>query len=526
MKNNFILGDVSAIKEKGIESLLDNYYWPVSDSEFREFVKYTHYEYLKIVHSIDDDDIRNIAIVELSFIAKLQQILHYNYVKKYSHDNNLELINSKLSEEFYNPNWDLISKHYVSLSPLLSKTKGLVKRTVKNILFNRHISTRRYIKNLIFGSNVIGIGSNDILKKEFIIKKNYFCDHVNATDLYSSKIISNKQLKDISIRIDNEIITPYIYKLETAKNKFVEGIDITTIKEAWKSRFTDAARIYLNIISKGKSPCLLVTELAKPIHKLVTVAYQKLGSDVYCFHHGHDTAVTVHSVGHDITSLHCLKYVVPSCGISNKYQKVYPHLSTKYYSSESNWYKLQLKKYICKTNKKIKKIMLVGFPLNPVRYVDGESCFFYSRIDLEYRLITFLKKNGYSAIYKAHPDRLSEATGLYEGVVDEIISSPFETIINSTDCFLFTHSSSTTFGYALLTNKPIFLIDINSSNVELDSYNLLRKRVDMIPSYTVKSTRIFFDKDIMLKKMRRSPVGVQDNSYLEKMFLHNTINIK
>ena len=72
----------------------------------------------------------------------------------------------------------------------------------------------------------------------------------------------------------------------------------------------------------------------------------------------------------------------------------------------------------------------------------------------------------------------------------------------------------------------IFLIDINSSNVELDSYNLLRKRVDMIPSYTVKSTRIFFDKDIMLKKMRRSPVGVQDNSYLEKMFLHNTINIK
>jgi len=170
--------------------------------------------------------------------------------------------------------------------------------------------------------------------------------------------------------------------------------------------------------------------------------------------------------------------------------------------------------------------MLVGFPLNPVRYVDGESCFFYSRIDLEYRLITFLKKNGYSVIYKAHPDRLSEATGLYEGVVDEIISSPFETIINSTDCFLFTHSSSTTFGYALLTNKPIFLIDINSSNVELDSYNLLRKRVDMIPSYTVKSTRIFFDKDIMLKKMRRSPVGVQDNSYLEKMFLHNTINIK
>ena len=80
-KNNFILGDVFAIKEKGVEDLSNNYYWPVSDKKFKDFVKFTHYEYKKILNLIENDDIRNIAIVELSFVAKLQQLLHYNYLK-------------------------------------------------------------------------------------------------------------------------------------------------------------------------------------------------------------------------------------------------------------------------------------------------------------------------------------------------------------------------------------------------------------------------------------------------------------
>ena len=51
MKKKIILGDISVIKEKGADYLLDNYFWPVSDNEFKDFIRYTHDEYLKIVKS-------------------------------------------------------------------------------------------------------------------------------------------------------------------------------------------------------------------------------------------------------------------------------------------------------------------------------------------------------------------------------------------------------------------------------------------------------------------------------------------
>jgi len=520
--NNFIMGDVSAIKTKGIRYLLSDYFWPVSDNDFKNFIKHMHYEYLDIVNSIDDEDVRNIAIVEISFIAKLQQIFHYNYVKNYSKDNNIDLIFGKLSEEFYNPNWRFISQQYTTNQYMPLKIKSFIKSLVKNILFNKHIAVGDYIKNIIFGSSVVGIGSNDLLKKEFVKKNNLFCNHVDVWNLCNVGVINDNELSKISSRLYNEVVTPYICKLQNSNIKFVKNIDMDIVKNTWITRFNDAASIYLNIVNKDKVlSSLLVTELSKPIHKLVTVAYQRVGSDVYCFHHGHDTAVITHSIGHDITSLHCLKYVVPSYGISNKYNKIYPHLNTKYYSTNSNWYKSKLKKNNTKTNKANKKIMIVGFPLNPIRYVDGDSSFFYSRIDLEYRLMTFLKKNGYSIMYKAHPDRLSEAIGLYDDIVDEIISLPFEKVVNLADCLLFTHSSSTTFGYALLSNKPIFLIDIESANFDIDSYSMLKKRVNMIPSCVAKSTRILFDKDSMLEKLNYNYTSVQNDDYVKNMFFNS-----
>ena len=50
-KNNFILGDIFAVKEKGLDYLIENYYWPVSNKEFKEFVNFSHGEYLKIINS-------------------------------------------------------------------------------------------------------------------------------------------------------------------------------------------------------------------------------------------------------------------------------------------------------------------------------------------------------------------------------------------------------------------------------------------------------------------------------------------
>ena len=85
--------------------------------------------------------------------------------------------------------------------------------------------------------------------------------------------------------------------------------------------------------------------------------------------------------------------------------------------------------------------MLVGFPFDPSRYDIENNLFFYKILLLEYQLIKTLKDSGYHVIYKAHPDRLSEVQGLFNDLVDEYFSKPFEQVWRSSDLILFTYTT-------------------------------------------------------------------------------------
>ena len=82
-KNKFIFGDASAIRKYGVQEFEDNYFWPVSDSDFDKFSRYMHNTYVELISDIKDDNLYDIALVELSFVHQLIQIFHYNYIKEY-----------------------------------------------------------------------------------------------------------------------------------------------------------------------------------------------------------------------------------------------------------------------------------------------------------------------------------------------------------------------------------------------------------------------------------------------------------
>ena len=74
-----VLGDMSAIRASGLEFFQNNYFWPVSDLEFNEFSKDFHTKYVNLILDIDNNDLFNIALIEISFVEKLVQILHFPY---------------------------------------------------------------------------------------------------------------------------------------------------------------------------------------------------------------------------------------------------------------------------------------------------------------------------------------------------------------------------------------------------------------------------------------------------------------
>jgi len=525
--NNLILGDMSAVRNKSISYLSENYFWPVSESEFIDFSRFMHDEYINIAKKSNNSELNDIATVEFSFVKQLLQIFHYNYVKKYAERNSLELITGKDSEGLVSPNWNDIKLYYSNLTFPHNKLLRIIRRMVRNIVFNRHVSFFKIVKGILFGSNSVSVGSNDQIKREFIRKNKVFCDHVDWPELLNknTKIQSkHKIFKDLFL---SEIINPYIEKLRKHDSLFVKDIDFEKIIEVWSTRAFEAYLIYTKFKSSVKPSELLLTEISKPIGKLITVSYQSKGCKVYCFHHGNDAVLTIQSQSFSSNDSQCRKFVTPTYGIASRYKKHYSNVHrivtsyTEFLSINSrSMYDLYLynrEKNSIKDTENIETIMLIGYPFNSARYTGGRGLFFYQRIDLEYRLINFLRSKNKRIVYKAHPDRFDEIKGVFNDIVDEILIEPFEKVWWKADLLLFTYTSTTTFGYALTTNMPIVLLDSDSGIRDKNDIILLDKRVSRVIANIEHNTRINLNKCLLLEAIEK-PANNASSDYVSDIY--------
>jgi len=484
-----------------------NYFWPVSESTFSEFSEFMHNSYIEIVKNNEDVEVNNIAVVEFSFIARLLQILHYNYAYEYSLSNNISFKSGEESKEFLKPNWESIKHYYSNYPPPCGKTKGVIRRFVRNIIFNKHLSFFQIVQGLLFGSNKISIGSNDRIKRDFISNRCDFFDHMDWPSLVdSNNIIVNADVikyRDIFV---NKVIEPYLQKLSNQNSLFVKKVDFEKIKEVWSVRVFEAYSLYLNLKLSAYASELLITEISKPINKLITVAYQNTGCIVYGFHHGNDTVAKISKQGFSANIAQCNNLVVPTDGIKARYDKHYSdtyrisNYSTKFISVNSD---TMYQEYLNNMSNILNpnSVMIMGYPCDCTRYSDCRGLFFNQQVDLEYQLISILKKQNKRVIYKAHPDRLNEVKEVFDFIVDDILITPFEEAWNEAGLLIFTYSETTTFGYALATNLPIILLDSEEGMRDESDMKLLDKRIIRIPTNISKNTQINFDREKFIESI-------------------------
>jgi len=521
--NRKILCDMSSIKENGIESFCENYYWPVSNKEFKIFSEFIHNTYVDLILDIKDDSLFDIALIELSFVHNLLQIFHYNYIKEFSMNSDMDLLYGKETKELLHPNWPDLSRLYSNPKHPFGKIKRLVRRVVKNIIFNRKLPIFNILKSLNGKDKAIGIGSMSSLKMEFILNKRIFTSHYDYIDLINiGSKVDARTIEKHALFLEKHIVNRFIDALQNNQSLFTDNIDFDALKSCWKRRFYDASKLYFEVANtKYKSNSVFVSDMAKPFHKLITLAFQRAGKSVYCFHHGNDAGFSVQMLGHEVTTSHCHTFVVPTDGIQRIYERIYSkseiekRTGTKYLSINSSFYRAI---YFKNQNPKkihIKKIMLMGFPMNSSRYAAENSLFFYSQLDLEYRLITTLKNLGYYVIYKAHPDRLEEIGNLFNNVADEIIVESFEKVWKESDLLIFTYTSTTTFGYALTTNLPIVLLDSAQEFRDKKEYSDMSSRINLVKTSFDDNMRINFNSDLLLKAVSNSDF---DFSYVERIF--------
>ncbi|HCE45646.1 MAG TPA: hypothetical protein DET40_19055 [Lentisphaeria bacterium] len=147
----------------------------------------------------------------------------------------------------------------------------------------------------------------------------------------------------------------------------------------------------------------------------------------------------------------------------------------------------------------VKKVMVVGFPYSFDVYNN------MSYLHLEMSIVRTLKDAGFQVLYKAHPDSLSDASAFFTGMTDSVITDSFETVYNMADCVVFPIHYSTTFGFTLMTNRPIVIMESPLlTGWHPDVEGLIRKRCSSVKLSFNERSVFSFDREEFIRSIHES----------------------
>jgi hypothetical protein len=129
-----------------------------------------------------------------------------------------------------------------------------------------------------------------------------------------------------------------------------------------------------------------------------------------------------------------------------------------------------------------------------------------------------LRTAGYRIIYKAHPDHAKDVCAMLADYADAIDGGRFEDVYRQADCLLFAHCNTTTFGFALLTGKPMVLLQVKSDPWYPRFRQLVQKRCCFVEATIDEAGRITFDKQKLAAAIAASPERVDFDVVRECVF--------
>ena len=519
--NKIIPLDIEAIKEIGVEKWQKDYYWPISDKLYTKVIDKIWDEFDEICRHINPV-LNDVLLSDTKFISFIASFIHCHIVKSACEKEGLIIISHQLSKVYLDPDWEALSDIYCIPNNKIKRSELQLKRLLKRTLHNRHLSLFLNIFGLFRRSNTWSLGSFSEIKDVYIKKHNLYCDH------HYVELILSGDMPSVNATKINDLVEPierFLHNLSIyCETLFYFKMPIYEIKRCWLKRLTCMMQIYTFIQKKKSIPkLLLLTEVAKPTHKVIALAVQSKGGKVVGFTHGNNIGnLNRRLQGYNEYS-HCNVYICPTEKSKELRQNEFKsnqlcnYRLTQFQSIELNQYKdIFDSSNIQQSVEYVRTVMIIGYPLTTIRYQYSAADYFYFQLDLELRLAKLLKSNGYKVIYKAHPDTVDRVGGIFDNIVDEVLISPFEQTYQSADVLFFGCLTSTTFGYAVNTNKPIYLVDTEGQYWNNGVYDLIKKRCTLIKSNFNQYNRLIFNEDCILKKLKEKQLE-PNYEYVQKL---------
>lgn len=517
-KNNKVMpADIAVVEKIGVRDWLDNFYLPVSEKEFHELAMILHDLWAEFCSKLSDKEF-DVAMSDFN-PGWLINIFHSAIMSKKVDEHGFQLEYSKISSAFFEPNWNMLATSHCKPLNTIARINLYIKNKVRNFIFNDHLP----ILNRLFASispDAVAIGSINQMRDEYIKRNNLLVDFSYATLIVGGRGLS---LEAISEDFDRAI-QEYVYKLcKRLNEEFGLLVDNNTLIETIRRRFQVLHAIYKRVQNNAKPVQLLVTESAKPLHKIVAAAWRRGGGTV-AFNHGHAAGEMSIPMRSYMEFYAYDKFIcrTKACADAFKYDYGLTNLANIRPVNFQNLYSVGIGNdknvaQIKTTNKKIKTVMIMGFPMNAIRYIYLNGLYWASQLELEIRLVRLLLKNDYEVMYKAHPERREHISKIMSDEGAEVIFEPFESMAKIPDAIIVKYIASSTFPAVLKTQLPVFLIDLENQPWRQSYKNKLARRCLILPSKSDASGRIEFDEKLLLTSLSKNNYQF-DNSYANELY--------
>jgi len=499
--------DIYGIRKTGIEKWFNHYYIPVTGKEYYGLVNKVSSIYLSLLSNNNEMlyliGNANTPIIEI--VSKyLLELLTLSRLKMNGYEYIVGKERVKIQEYISMCNFPslsrmkLIGEHLNSLN-----YHEKIKNTFRVLMYNcelPHLMGKKLLNSI--SNPHFSIGYRD--QKEVVA----FCKEYNISPIHLHPLLfakKNTRLVDGFQQLPEmgEFVNEFLSKIKESY-LFVSKTAFERLKEHVVDYFRNSIILFyqnLTFMKKIDLSPLLVTGPGHPIHRIFCSAWRYAGGKVIGFTHGNSYChVYTPKMYHElnivdlyVTSSQGKKEIIKQAAkdfmIDHKIPNII-HLKNNIYKPLFS--KLQNNAPV----NKVEKVMILGGLLSGYFYMDTEYhpfAFLYNDL----KLIKILKKAGYYVIYKPAFHELNEIKSIFEGYVDEVIIERFEDVYNHADCLLWSSPYSTTFGFALLTNKPIVLLNVQGYTWYTRAFELVRKRCSVVKADTVDGKIVFDEKDVL-----------------------------
>ena len=507
--------DLSGIKEIGVTQWLENYYIPIKGKVFQDVHTAVLNSYVTHLGRCNNKILYWLMIANLRVAYKISvEIFEFLRLMRLKEDG-FDYVMGKRKEDIT----DLLSSFdFSSLYPkelkatLDNKTVYSFQERATNVLrlikYNSHHIYRgallRNIRKPVFFTGYMRQGE----VVEYCKWKEIYPIQLPPLLFTKSSSKGNHCSSHITevYKFINEIIISLGKEFSMLSNSFFDKLSYTLCENLKYSLICFLQN--LAVFERYKPRNLLSNSLGYLPIRLFSAAWRCAGGDITGFTHGNSYTHSYSPYLIFILSL-VSRYVVNSEGqkkILSEAVKDFSYLpGTQEIVNLPRSRHLTLFNKLQKDNpvKKIKNVVVVGFPKFDFYGAWLPEYHLFSQLHLELKLLEAVKAAGYYTIYKPHPMTHKDVECLFEGYVDEIECEAFEDMYKKADCLLLPNPHSTTFGFSLLTNKPMVLVNTKGYIWFPEVFELIKKRCSVVDAEPVDG-KINFDSKSLVDAIESS----------------------